>query len=106
VFLKGKLVIGESIADLGGIEIALEALKNIGVTDTDSINSFFVSYAQTECGHTRDEKAREFALTDPHPDGKFRVNGIIQHSDDWQGTFNVIEGDKLFRSPNERAKIW
>lgn len=113
VHLKGKLVIGESIADLGGIEISLHALKNTygdliadiseGIT---AEQAFFMSYAQTECGSTRDEKAREFALTDPHPDSVFRVNCIVQHSDDWHDIFDVKEKDKLYRAPELRAKIW
>jgi len=112
VFLKGKLVIGESIADLGGIEIAYSALvKEINGDEeiTPGISSkqaFFIAYAQTECGHVRDEKAREFALTDPHPDSVFRVNCIVQHSDDWHELFEVKEKDELYRAPQDRAKIW
>lgn len=106
VFLKGKLVIGESIADLGGIEIALSALKNTSSVDDNYVEDFFTSYAKTECGHTREEKAREFALTDPHPDGVFRVNGIVQHSDDWHDSYEVVPGDALYRAPKDRAKIW
>lgn len=106
VFLKGKLVIGESIADLGGIEISLSALKDTESVDDMAVKDFFTSYAKTECGHTREEKAREFALTDPHPDSVFRVNGIVQHSDDWHNVFNVNENDKLYRKPEARAKIW
>lgn len=108
VFLKGKLVIGESIADLGGIEIALSALKSAlgDKYDNQSAKDFFTSYARTECGHIRDEKAREFALTDPHPDSVFRVNGIVQHSDDWHELLDVKDSDALYRALQDRAKIW
>ena len=112
VFLKGKLVIGESIADLGGIEISLHALLNNISGDEEIIpgvtakQAFFIAYAQTECGHVRDEKAREFALTDPHPDSVFRVNGIVQHSDDWHDTYDVKPSDELYRAPKDRARIW
>lgn len=114
VFLKGKLVIGESIADLGGIEISYHALKNTLQAKMDeqvsgnltAKEAFFIAYSQTECGHVRDEKAREFALTDPHPDSLFRVNAIVQHSDDWHKIFEVTEKDRLYRSPKLRAKIW
>ena len=68
--------------------------------------AFYISYAQTECGSTREEKAREFALTDPHPDSVFRVNAIVQHSDEWHEKFNVSEKDNLYRAPEDRAKIW
>lgn len=113
--LKGELVIGESIADLGGIEIAFHALKNrLGdkVKLKDSENSlsaaemFFIAYAVTECGHAREEKIKEQTLSDPHPISEFRVNGIVQHNDDWHQIFNVQKNDLLYRAPNKRARIW
>ncbi|HSX28751.1 MAG TPA: M13 family metallopeptidase [Candidatus Saccharimonadales bacterium] len=104
--LQGNLVIGESIADLGGIEIAYEALiADHKVTDEDK-KLFFTSYATTEGGATREEKRREYALTDPHPDGEFRVNGILQHVDGFYEAFELTKGDTLFRDEAKRARIW
>lgn len=108
--LKGKLVIGESIADLGGIELAYDTLQNQPETKVNDgltrDQRFFVGYATTECDQTRDEKLREFALSDPHPNSRFRVNGILQHIDAFYDAFNVTEGDKLYRDPKQRARIW
>lgn len=108
--LKGNLVIGESIADLGGLELAFTALQTLPKTDlNDGLSReqrFFVGYATTECDQTREEKLREFALSDPHPNAHFRVNGILQHVDAFYEAFNVTQNDKLYRAPQKRAKIW
>lgn len=105
--LRGKLVLGESIADLGGIELALHALKNTQKDDLpQAIREFFVNYAFTECCNIREEKLREYTLSDPHPASEFRVNGVLQHVDAFYTAFDIEENDKLYRSPNDRAHIW
>ncbi len=112
--LRGKLVIGESIADLGGIEIAHQALvaaegDKLDAPGADGLSPhqlFFISYASTECGHSREERSRQLALSDPHPNEHFRTNGILQHVDSFYQVFDITEGDKLYRMPELRAKIW
>lgn len=108
VYLNGDLVIGESIADLGGIEMAIDALREKlgkGITD-QGIQEFFINHAVAGVGHDREQKAREFALIDPHPADKFRVNAMVQHVDAFYDAFSLIPYDKLFRLEKERAKIW
>lgn len=111
--MQGKLVIGESIADLGGVEIAFEALQTyLESNPGETINGltpqqrFFIAGAACERDATRDEKKREYALTDPHPDSMFRVNGILQHVNGFYEAFSVVDGDKLFRAEKDRARIW
>jgi putative endopeptidase len=111
--LKGQLVLGESIADLGGIEIALHALKKkLESSDTRTkdflapIQQFFLSYAFTECNAIREEKLREYTLSDWHPASEYRVNGILQHVDDFYIAFDIQPSDALYRSPDTRARIW
>lgn len=104
--LKGKLVLGESIADLGGIEIALQALKDSSNTDPEMLKQFFINYAFSECSAIREEKLREYTLNDPHPASEYRVNGILQHVDDFYDAFEIREGDLLYRDASSRARIW
>lgn len=106
--LNGALVIGESIADLGGVELSLEALRKRTGNDitNEEIREFFINFAFTETGLAREQKTREFALTDPHPPGIFRVNAILAHVDTFYEIFNVKSTDKLYRPPSKRAKIW
>jgi putative endopeptidase len=105
--LKGNLVLGESIADLGGLELSLHAFKSTSPQiNDDELREFLINYAYTECTNIREEKLREFTLTDPHPASEFRVNGILRHVDDFYSAFDVNEGDALYLAPEERAKIW
>lgn len=114
VYMRGELVIGESIADLGGLEIAYHALRtklgdSLQKTAVDGLTAselFFINYAIAECAHTREERTREVTLSDPHPSETFRVNAILQHVQGFNDTFKVIQGDELYRSPGERANIW
>lgn len=107
--LNGKLVLGESIADLGGLEIAYEAY--IARLDGHKITrqqkqQFFAAYARTECEATREEQLRQYTLSDPHPASEFRVNGILGHIDAFYDAFDIKPGDKLYRDPETRARIW
>jgi predicted metalloendopeptidase len=107
--LRGKLVLGESIADLGGIEISLHALKKQLASFGDiseAIAEFFINYAYTECSAVREEKLREYTLTDPHPVSEFRVNGILSHVNEFYEAFDIKEGDKLYLPEDKRAHIW
>lgn len=106
--LKGDLVLGEAIADLGGLELALDALRarRGGEVSARDIQDLFVSYAFTEAHNTREEFVRAVMLNDPHPPSEFRVNEILQHVDGFYKAFDVTEGDQLYRPPEKRAKIW
>lgn len=100
-FLQGKLILGESIADVGGLALAVEALK-----DTSRLEELLVNFAMCECGHTTTERAVELAKVDPHPPSKFRVNCVVNHNDAFYETYGVTESDKLYLAPGARAKIW
>jgi putative endopeptidase len=105
--MQGELVIGESIADLGGLEIAYDAFLQANPTATvHDRQLFFTSFAVTERSAERDERLRQSTLTDPHPNGQFRVNAILQHVDGFYNAFEVNDGDTLHRPKTERAHIW
>lgn len=114
VFLKGKLTLGENIADLGGLAVAYDALKRaIGRTGNVEMiegltqdQRFFLSYARTWCGSSRPEKEREFAITDPHAHIKFRTNEIVKNMNEFYDAFGIKEGDKMYISGEDRIKIW
>ncbi|HEV2412689.1 MAG TPA: M13 family metallopeptidase [Candidatus Saccharimonadales bacterium] len=110
--LIGQLIIGESIADLGGLEIAYETFKKlpkqqqVGEGKLTAEQLFFVAYATTECDVNRPERVREFALRDPHPESRFRVNGMVTHVDGFYDAFRLSENDRLYRPAEKRTKIW
>lgn len=113
--INGKLTLGENIADLGGILIALDALRlalaekpetNVPIDGFAPIQRFFMNYAVTERGQKREELERLYIQTDPHSPGKFRVNGPASNYPEFYEAFEVKERDKLWRAPEDRVQIW
>ena len=114
IHCNGKLTLGENIADLGGVTIAYDALqkriKKDGVANKVSGFSpeqqFFISWAKEWSGSIRDEMNRQYLITDPHSPYKLRVNMVVNNMDAFYEAFNVRPGDKLYRKPEDRVKIW
>jgi predicted metalloendopeptidase len=108
VFLQGELILGEAIADIGGLELAAEALKRTAKKEEQEnlFKDLFVTFASCECGSTTNERAVELAKTDPHPPSIFRVNNVVNHVDDFYDLYKVSDKDKLFLAPDSRAQIW
>jgi putative endopeptidase len=111
--VNGKLTLGENLADLGGLNIAYEAFKKTPEGhSTKKIDGFtpdqrfFLSYAQLWRGAQRPEAAAQSILTDPHSPGQYRVNGPITNLDAWYNAFNIQPGDKMYKKPADRIKVW
>ncbi|MDE2219174.1 MAG: M13 family metallopeptidase [Gammaproteobacteria bacterium] len=82
--LKGRLVTGEAIADLGGLLLALRAYvaspAYAAAQDIDGFTpeqQFFLGFAHAWGENVRPEQARLWAAADPHPPAKDRVNGTL-----------------------------
>jgi len=107
--LNGELTLGENIADLGGVSIALQSMKqflqenpshNIVYNNLTPPQRFFINYAIIWRGHYREEEIKNRLLTDPHSPPIFRVNGIIKNIDDFYNSFNISN------KYENRLKIW
>ncbi|MFZ2125638.1 MAG: M13 family metallopeptidase [Candidatus Saccharimonadales bacterium] len=108
VFLRGDLILGEAIADIGGLEMVIDTLKS--KTPEKDINNdlkkLFHSVAYLECCSIREEYQILLAKTDPHPPGVFRINCVLPHINAFYDTFEVTEKDKMYLPPENRAHIW
>lgn len=105
VHLQGELVLGEAIADVGGLQLAVEALQMKDATP-EALQELFVNFARAECGQATDELKIQLAKTDPHPPSRFRVNCVVNHIDTFYDCYNVTEVDALYRAPERRSQIW
>ncbi|MEP2935467.1 MAG: M13 family metallopeptidase [Gilvibacter sp.] len=113
VHLKGALTVGENTADNGGIAIAFDAFKLTKQgQDTTKIGGytpnqrFFLSIARIWRVKTRDEYLRNYVATDPHSPPNWRVNGPLMNFTPFYDAFEVKPGEKNYRKPEERIKIW
>ena len=111
---NGKLVEGESIADLGGLAIAYAAYQKAlegkpRPKDIDGFTPeqrFFLGYAHGWAENLRPEMARMLTNVDPHPLPKFRVNGPLSNTPAFAKAFGCKEGDPMVRPPGEHCQIW
>ncbi len=111
--VNGQLTLGENIADLGGLLLALDAYHASlhgqpapvidGLTGDQRV---FLGWAQAWRTKTRDDAVRQRITVDPHSPEKFRVNGVVHNVDGWYGAYDIKPGDKLYLSPDQRVKIW
>lgn len=111
--INGKLVLGESIADLCGLRLSWsayqEAHKNFIVEDMDGfspVQRFYLNYAKVWATNIRPEAQRTQINTDPHPPAMWRVNGPLSNIRSFFGAFDVQEGDKMRRPQEQINDIW
>jgi putative endopeptidase len=111
---KGKLVVGESIADLGGLTVAYAALQKAlgGKPRPANIDGFtpeqrfFLGWAQVWAETQRPENERLLVNTNPHPLGRFRVIGPLSNMPAFAQAFQCKAGDAMVRPPEKRCQIW
>jgi putative endopeptidase len=108
---NGKLVLGESIADLGGLAISYAAYeKSIEGKRPPTLGGFtpeqrfFLGWAQVWGANLRPENARLMANTNEHPLPKFRTNGPLSNMELFAKAFGCKKGDLMVRG--NLCKIW
>lgn len=113
VHVNGDLTLGENIADLGGLTLALEAYRiYLGGHPAPVIDGFtgeqrvFIGWAQAWRGKAKDDFLRKQVVGDPHSPRMYRVNGVVRNLDAWYELFGVKPGDKLYLAPADRVRIW
>jgi hypothetical protein len=109
--VDGYLTLSENLADLGGLAIALDALKNeLKDASEDEkkkqIREFFISYAVSWRVKERPRKVIQSLFLDVHSPAELRVNFIISQFDDWYELFGVVTGNSLYIPPEDRIRVF
>ena len=109
--INSQLTLGEDLADLGGLVLALMAWQ--AETERDpppvvdgytGLQRFFIGNAQWACENTRPEQERMHALSDPHSPGRYRVNGLVANFKEFEQAFACTPGQPM--APVKRCKVW
>jgi len=111
---NGKLVLGESIADLGGAKLAFRAYQKSreGKSPEATIDGFapeqqfFIAWGQWRGDEIRPETQRTMVQGDPHPIAKYRVNGPLSNLPAFQKTFQCKADAPMVRATALRCEIW
>jgi len=110
--VNGRLTLGENIADLGGVSVALDAMHETIGDRREPIDGFtpeqrfFISYATVWRTNHTPEYLRLLVNVDPHSPARFRVNGPLANLPAFAGAFGLAEGSPMVRPSQERAHIW
>ena len=106
--VNGKLTLSENLADLAGISASYDAwqatLANKRVTP-QAERDFFLGFAQSERGKTREAQLRRQVLTDGHAPSQYRA-ATVRNIDAWYQAFDVKPGQSLYLAPKERVRVW
>ena len=112
-YVNGKQTMGENIADLGGLLLAVDAyhasLKGQPAPVIDGMTGdqrVFLGWAQVWRGKLREDRLRQLLVVDVHSPNEARVDVPVRNIDTFYQAFGVKPGDAMYVPPGERARIW
>jgi putative endopeptidase len=112
LFVNGELTLGENIADLGGLKIALKALESavggepMDVAGLTGHQRFFMSWARVWRRNYTPEYQRLLVNSDPHAPSHLRCTGPMSNLDSFAAAFGIDDDDPSMRKPEDRIRIW
>ena len=110
--VNGELTLGENIADLGGVKIALAALLAELGDDTADVagltpeQRFFMSYARVWRQNYTDEYLRLLVNSDPHSPSYLRAVAPLSNLASFASAFGIDDDAPVMRPASERVDIW
>jgi predicted metalloendopeptidase len=114
-FINGRQTLGENISDLGGLNIAYDALKialarEAGradrAPDRSAEQRFFVSFATIWRDSMREQALLNQLRTGNHSPARYRVLGTLANVDGFAKAFDCPAGSAMVRAEAERVAIW
>ncbi len=110
---NGRLVLGESIADLAGVKVAFLAFQKAQqqhpaptVDGLTPDQQFFIAWGQWRGDEIRPEEQRRMVQGDPHPIAKFRVIGPCSNLEEFARAFSCKSGAAMVRTGTQRCEVW
>ena len=111
--INGALTQGENIADLSGLQIAFKAYQlSLAGKPAQLIDGltgeqrFFLGWAQAWREKSREAALLQRITSDPHSPAEFRANGAAINNDAFHDAFGTKSGDRMYKTPEERIRIW
>lgn len=114
LFVNGELTIGENIADMGGMQIAYDALQTALAEDGDpgliegltQDQRFFLAHAFRWAEKARPEFLETLVKTDEHAPAQVRAVEPQRNMEAFYEAFGITPEDPLYLAPEERIVIW
>ncbi|MBD8497910.1 M13-type metalloendopeptidase [Paenibacillus arenosi] len=103
VISNGQLTLGENVADLGGMAVALQVVSEMSKPD---YKAFFESNATTARSTITKEVAAYLSSAASHSLDKIRVNRTVVNFQEFYDTYGIKPGDGMYVAPENRVSIW
>lgn len=116
---NGQYTLGENIADQGGLRVAMTAFldsqkkKGVDINSEDAkidgftpAQVFYLNYANLWAQNIREAEIRSLTTGDVHSLGENRVNVTLRNIEPFFKAFDIKEGDKMYRTSDNRIIIW
>jgi endothelin-converting enzyme/putative endopeptidase len=110
--LNGRRTLGENIADLSGVSLALRAYELYRADHGDKLDlrkarrKLFLSWARVWVYKAPESAVRHIVEHSDHAPAPCRVNGVVRNLDAWYEAFDVTAGDALYLKPDARVRLW
>jgi putative endopeptidase len=110
--LDGAHAVGENIADIGGVKLALAAYRQLRSAAPETViadgftedQQFFLGFGQAMCAKMRPETEKLLAAVDVHAPPRWRVNGALSATPEFAKTFGCKTGSKMV--PAQQCVVW
>ncbi|MFD3704978.1 M13 family metallopeptidase [Nocardia sp. NPDC058658] len=104
--VNGPLTVGENLADLRGLQIALAAYQKVAERSGEQADfrTMFMSWAR-QWRDKQTEEATLQGLQDTHSPNEFRCNQVVRNIGEFYTTFEVKDTDKLFMPQDQRVTL-
>ena len=105
--VDGNQTRNENAADLGGIELALDALTTAQpALDATGKQWFYQGWARLWAQQMSADVATRTAAIDVHAPGQWRANGPLADDPGFGAAFSCKPGTPMQRAPEQQVKIW
>ena len=106
-YVNGRQTRDENLADLGGVELAWDALSIAQPTLTDvAKQTFYQGWARLWPQQMSADIATRLAATDVHAPGQWRTNGPLANDPGFGAAFTCKAGTPMQRAPDQQVKLW
>lgn len=115
-YLDGQRSLGENLADLVGVSVALDAYRLHAAAngiDTRQVQDgfsgeqrFFLGWAQLWRSLDTPASLAADVQRGYHSPSRYRVNGVVRNLQGWYDAFDIDANAALFLAPDQRARIW
>lgn len=102
-FYVGANVVGEAVADMGGLKAMLTLASKYPDFDYDK---FFRHYANLWAAQISPEQEEYYFKDDSHPLNFYRINVGVQQFDKFYETYNLQPEDKMYLEEDKRIAVW